>query len=71
MLNINKAMNARIVEPQKRLKGNPFPEWVVHRFPIKGGISLRDVWLMDMARPNPLLKLLQEGNQNAIGTESN
>ncbi len=61
MLNINKMLNLKIVEPHKRIKGNLSPEWIVHRFPIKKGISLRDAWLTDMLRTtNPLLSRLQE-----------
>jgi len=41
------------IEPQKRLVGGSFG-WAAHRFPIKGGISWRDVMIRDMARPHPL-----------------
>lgn len=48
--------HAKRVEPRKRNKGDGL-QWIVHRFPIKGGISLNDAMLIDFCRPNPLLKL--------------
>jgi hypothetical protein len=44
----------RCVEPQKRNKDGW--RWIVHRFPIRGGISLREAWMRDLMRPNPFLK---------------
>jgi hypothetical protein len=70
MENLNVVLRSKVVEPRKRLKGNLTPDWIIHRFPIKGGISLRDAWLIDMSRPNPLLKLLLERNNNGIITKS-
>jgi hypothetical protein len=70
MENLNVVLRSKVVEPCKRLKGNLTPDWIIHRFPIKGGISLRDAWLIDMSRPNPLLKLLLERNYDGISTKS-
>lgn len=37
----------KCVEPVKRNKDGV--QWIVHRFPIKGGISIREAMLYDMA----------------------
>jgi hypothetical protein len=57
-MNLNEVLRIECVEPVKRRKGERTPKWIVHRFPIKGGISLRDSWLRDLARPNPLYERL-------------
>ena len=49
-----------VVEPVKRNKGNGL-QWIIHRFPIRGGISRREAMLRDMARPTPLLRYLAGG----------
>lgn len=36
---VSYSMGAPTVEPVKRKKGNKFPEFQCHRFPIKGGIN--------------------------------
>lgn len=36
-------MNAKCIEPHRRNKDGM--RWIAHRFPIKGGISWRDVML--------------------------
>jgi len=38
---------APVVEPVRRNKDGM--RWIVHRFPIKGGISLRDTWMRGQA----------------------
>lgn len=48
------ALHTKYVEPVKRNKDGM--RWVVHRFPIKGGITLRDVWLQEMRRPNSMVE---------------
>src|SRR5229473_1918594 len=50
-MNIIKILNEPRVEPVKRNKDGV--RWIVHRFPIKGGISLRQSWLIDLAKPPP------------------
>jgi hypothetical protein len=45
-------------EPRQRNKDGM--RWIGHRFPIKGGISMRDVWMREMCRPNPLLRLVKQ-----------
>jgi len=60
VISINKIINEKRVEPVKRKKGEKSPQWIVHRFPIKGGISLRDAWLRDLCRPTPLLGMLNK-----------
>jgi len=61
-----KAFHAKCVEPRKRNKDGK--KWIVHRFPIKGGISIREAMIKDMAEPNLLWKLLVEDG-NSIGEE--
>lgn len=52
-------MHAKCYEPQKRKHGSTKSEWIRHRFPIKGGISMRDVMLSDFAaRRNPIFDLI-------------
>jgi hypothetical protein len=48
--------NEKRVEPIKRKHGSG-EQWMVHRFPIKGGISLCDAMIADMCEPNLLLGL--------------
>lgn len=43
----------RVYEPEKRNKDGM--RWIRHRFPIKGGITSKEVAMRDMAEPNPLL----------------
>ena len=59
MISINNVLHAKCVEPIKRRKGDTSPQWIIHRFTIKGGISIRDAWLRDLCRPNPLLRMLK------------
>lgn len=52
----------RMVEPVKRMVGGRYG-WAVHRFPIKGGITLSQVWAKDLTAmagrtPNSLAALL-------------
>jgi hypothetical protein len=44
-------------EPVKRNKDGL--QWIMHRFPIKGGISMRDIWLIEMSKPNQLMKMVR------------
>lgn len=43
------------VEPKKRNKDGF--RWIVHRFAIKGGISIREAMRREMYEPNPLLNV--------------
>lgn len=56
MVLTNAIWHRKIVEPQKRNKDGV--KWIVHRFPIKGGISLRDALVSDMFRPSPFSRYL-------------
>jgi len=49
--------HAKCVEPVKRNKDGL--QWIIHRFPIKGGISIRDMMIREASRPNLLLKLVR------------
>ena len=53
----NAVFRVRCVEPVKRNKDGI--RWIVHRFPIKGGITIRDMMLKEAMRPNPLLAKLK------------
>lgn len=55
----NNAWRVCRFEPIPRLCGGVFG-YVQHRFPIKGGISLRDIWVRQASRPNPLLKMVRD-----------
>lgn len=44
MIGINAIMRRLIYEPKPRWCGGVFG-YVAHRFPIKGGISVYDVWM--------------------------
>ena len=50
------ALHAKVYEPVKRRKGSTRPEWIRHRFPIKGGISWRAALARDCMSHNVLLK---------------
>lgn len=45
------------VEPEQRLVGGRFG-WAIHRFPIKNGISLQELWMRNIRDNNVLLKQL-------------
>ena len=47
MINVNEIMRQPVYEPRKRWCGGRYG-WVAHRFPVKGGISMRDVWMRNM-----------------------
>ena len=52
----------RCVEPVKRMVGGRFG-WAVHRFPIKGGVTVSVMWSEALAsaayRPSPLAALMR------------
>lgn len=50
--------NKKCVEPIKRNKDGV--HWIVHRFPIKNGISIRDAMIYDMLQPNPFIDLMRK-----------
>jgi len=50
--------NQPCVEPQKRRVGGVY-RWAMRRFPIKGGITIRESMIRDMAAPNPLMELVK------------
>jgi len=52
-----KIFRDKVYEPAPRNKDGV--RWIAHRFPIRGGISLRDVMLIEAARPNRLLERLR------------
>jgi len=53
-----KMLHAKTIEPRKRLVAGQYG-WAHHRFPIKGGISIRDTWHQDIAmKRNSLLDMV-------------
>ncbi len=56
-------LKLRCVEPQKRMCGGTGPRWVVHRFPIKSGLSFYSVCQEELAqavsRPSAFLRLFK------------
>jgi hypothetical protein len=48
------------VEPQQRLVGGRFG-YAIHRFPIKGGISMLDLMAANITSNNALYKRMKEG----------
>lgn len=51
-ISLSRIFHIHCVEPVKRNKDGM--RWIIHRFPIKGGISLREAWLQDLYKPMPL-----------------
>jgi hypothetical protein len=51
MINVHEVFRSKCVEPVKRNKDGL--RWIVHRFPIKGGISLRDAMMIDLYQLRP------------------
>ena len=52
---ITKALQGNRVEPVKRMVGGSGPRYAIHRFPIKGGITMAEVLADNLSRNNPLL----------------
>lgn len=61
-----RALNAPVYESKPRLCGGHFG-YVSHRFPIKGGISWKEVMVRQSFAPNPLLDLVRYQGKK-IGT---
>lgn len=57
-------LHSKCVEPVKRNKDGT--RWISHRFPIKGGISMRDTMVLDFSEPNPLFELLSDGHVGSV-----
>jgi len=54
---IQNTLEGKRVEPKQRLVGGHFG-WAIHRFPIKGGITLREVMAQSIMQNNTLLRRL-------------
>lgn len=55
----------KCIEPFKRKHGGNGPQWVSHRFEIKGGISFRDAMIYDMFfQPNHFIVEGPDGEFN-------
>lgn len=53
-------LHGKRFEPVKRKHGSTKPEWIGHRFPIRGGISLRDTIVRDFgASRNTLFDMVR------------
>jgi len=48
---LNESLDRRCYEPKKRLVNGKYG-WARHRFPIKGGISFREVLIRNLYEPN-------------------
>jgi hypothetical protein len=62
---------AKVVElriPKPGFRHQHGERLVTHRFPIQGGLTMREAWVRSMSRPNPLLKLWTEmaGNDEPL-----
>ena len=57
MINVNEIMRQPVYEPRKRWCGGRYG-WVAHRFPVKGGISMRDVWMQQSLETHPLTQAI-------------
>lgn len=55
----NRMWRDKVYEPKKRWCGGHYG-WVRHRFPIKDGISYREVLTFNLFAPNPLLELFKK-----------
>jgi len=55
VINLNEIMRRPIYEPRKRWCGGTYG-WVSQRFPVKDGISMREVWLRQSLDQHPLMK---------------
>lgn len=54
-------LRSRCVEPQQRKVAGRYG-WAIHRFPIKGGITVAESMGMDLARPSFMgARLLEQG----------
>jgi hypothetical protein len=64
---LNEALDSRCYEPKKRLVGGEH-KWAQHRFPIKGGISFREVIIRNFYEPHDdnLLKQLMEKKDEMV-----
>lgn len=59
---VDYTLRARRVEPVARMHGGPFPEKHIHRFEIKGGVTLQSLMAENISNNNVLLKrLMQRG----------
>lgn len=62
ILSFSERMHCKCVEPDPRLRGGVFG-YAVHRFPIKGGISLWEVVVRQIAQSNEILRQLNESHK--------
>lgn len=63
----NHWMHRKCIEPIKRTHGNG-PQWVSHRFEIKGGISFRDTMIYDMmTQSNQFVSYAPDGGLRVCG----
>lgn len=60
-------VHAKVYEPKRRLCGGRMG-WVRHRFPIKNGISWRDVMIAESLRQNVLFKLVRLEKESEDGS---
>jgi len=58
MISLDEFMRRPIYEPRRRWCGGTYG-WVAHRFPVKNGISMRDVLLQQLLDQHPLMKAVR------------
>jgi hypothetical protein len=58
------ALHTKRVEPVQRLCGGEIT-WAIHRFPIKGGITLLDIMAINICSTSPLLQALIKKNRES------
>jgi hypothetical protein len=54
-----RSLRDKRVEPEKRMVGGRYG-YAIHRFPIKGGISLGDVLAESITKTNALFRMLAQ-----------
>lgn len=54
---VSQSLHAKRVEPQKRMCGGSYGH-AIHRFPIKGGISVIQAMTQNVTKDNALLRRL-------------
>lgn len=60
MMWFQRVLNEKCVEPEQRNKDGM--RWISHRFPIKGGISLREVMIKNFSANNNFLREFSRGD---------
>lgn len=57
-------IHAKVYEPKKRLFQGSFG-WAYHKYPIKGGISFREIMARSLCEKSPLLKMIVDNGNTS------